>query len=246
LVNASPDIATQIELHLRAVPKPAIRFSPIEEVFLTNADLDHSLGLLLLREGAPLRVTAPGGARQALEEGLNLGAVLNSFCGVEWRDAPAEWRDLGASNLQVRAVPLAASDAPRYAPKTQGVHSVGYLFRDMGTKKQAGIFPDVPSLDDNLLEVLADCDALFFDGTFWSGDELGHLGISSRTAHDMGHIPISGPEGSLVRLAQLQRPRCVYLHINNTNPVLDPGSPERRAVEAAGLGVAEDGLTLDL
>jgi len=104
----------------------------------------------------------------------------------------------------------------------------------------------VPALDDDLLAVLAACDAVFFDGTFWRDDELDHLGISSRTAREMGHVPISGKDGSLAALAQLRRTACAYLHINNTNPILDPASPERRDLEAAGLRVAEDGLTLDL
>jgi pyrroloquinoline quinone biosynthesis protein B len=233
-----------MELYLKTEAKPALRGSPIHEIFLTNADLDHSLGLLLLREGGQLRVTAPAGARQALKEGMRMDAVLNSFCGIEWSDASSGWRDLGA--LQVRAVPLAGSAAPRYAPEASGVHSVGYLFRDTQGGKVAGIFPDVPALDGDLLAILNTCDAILFDGTFWRDDELDHLGISSRTARAMGHLPISGKEGSLAALAQLRRPSCVYLHINNTNPVLDPASPERRELEAAGLRVADDGMTLDL
>lgn len=234
----------QMELYLKSEAKPALRGSPIRDIFLTNADLDHSLGLLLLREGGPLRVTAPAGARQALVEGMRMDAVLNSFCGIEWSEASSCWRDLGP--LQVRAVPLAGSSAPRYAPGASGVHSVGYLFRDTRSGKQAGIFPDVSALDGGLLAVLATCDALFFDGTFWRDDELDHLGISSRTARAMGHVPISGKDGSLAALAPLRRPACVYLHLNNTNPILDPASPERREVEAAGLRIAEDGMKLEL
>ncbi len=237
-------MTAQVELHLRTGAKPALRGSPLRDIFLTNADLDHTLGLLLLREGGLLRVTVPEGARQALCNGVRMDAVLNSFCGIEWIEAVTGWRDLGP--LQVRAVPLAGSAAPRYAPEASGVHSVGYLFRDSGSGKVAGIFPDVPALDDNLLAVLAACDAVFFDGTFWRDDELDHLGISSRTAREMGHVPISGAGGSLAALAQLRRPACLYLHINNTNPILDPASPERREVEAAGLRVAEDGMILEL
>ncbi len=173
-----------------------------------------------------------------------MDAVLHSFCGIEWIEATTGWRDLGP--LQVRAVPLAGSAAPRYAPDASGIHSVGYVFRDTRSGKLAGIFPDVPSLDDDLLAVLATCDAVFFDGTFWRDHELDHLGISSRTAREMGHVPISGKNGSLAALAQLRRPACVYLHINNTNPILDPHSPERRELEGVGLRVAEDGMKLEL
>jgi len=245
LVNASPDVSAQIERYLRSKSGNAVRSSPLDEIFLTNADLDHSLGLLLLREGGKLRVTAPSGARDALTKGLKMDAVLNAFCGAEWQEAPAGWRNLNG-NIQVQAVPLATSSAPRYAPDAEGAHVVGYLFRDVRTQKQAAIFPDVAALDDSLLAVLAACDLVLFDGTFWREDELARLGISSRTAHDMGHLPISGPGGSLVALAKLSRPAGVYLHINNTNPILAANSPERREIEAAGLRVAEDGMTFDL
>jgi pyrroloquinoline quinone biosynthesis protein B len=246
LINASPDVTTQVGRYLNAGLKPAMRSSPLAEIFITNAYLDHSLGLFLLREGGRLRVTVPDGARQALVEGLQMDAVLNSFCGVEWLNASETWRDLGASRLQVRAVPLTDATPPRYAGKAQGIHAVGYLFRDVRTGKQAGIFPDVPALTDELLAIFADCNALFFDGTFWRDDELERLGISSRTARDMGHVPISGEGGSLAPLATLRLPLCAYLHLNNTNPVLDSASAERRQVEDAGLRVAEDGMTIEL
>jgi pyrroloquinoline quinone biosynthesis protein B len=245
LINASPDVTTQIARYLRAELKPAMRSSPVAEIFITNADLDHSLGVFLLREGERLRITAPEGARQALIEGLRMGDVLDSFCGVEWMGAAETWRDLGAS-LQVRAVPLRDATAPRYAGRAGGVHAVGYLFRDGETGKQAGMFPDVPTLTKELLAIFAECDALFVDGTFWRDDELQQLSVSPRTARDMGHVPILGEGGSLEPLAALGLPLCAYLHINNTNPVLDRDSVERRAVEAAGLRVAEDGMTIKL
>jgi pyrroloquinoline quinone biosynthesis protein B len=239
-------VTTQIERYLRVNRDTAIRSSPLEEIFITNADLDHSLGLLLLREGGRLRVTAPSGAREALCSGLRLDTVLGSFCGIDCTDATEAWRDLGASGLQVRAVPLTAAEPPRYASVAQGMHAVGYLFRDSRTKKQAAIFPDVAVLTDELLAIFAECDALLFDGTFWRNDELKHLGISSRTAKDMGHVPISGESGSLARLAVLKLKLCAYLHINNTNPVLLPDSAERREIEAKGLVIAGDGMRIDL
>jgi pyrroloquinoline quinone biosynthesis protein B len=246
LVNASPDVTTQIERYLRVDQNTSIRSSPLEKIFITNADLDHSLGLLLLREGGRLRVTAPTGARDALCSGLRLDAVVGAFCGMDWTDATEIWRELGESGLQVRAVPLTATEPPRYAADAKGVHAVGYLFRDSHTKKQAAIFPDVAVLTDELLATFAECDALFFDGTFWRDDELKQLGISSRTAKDMGHMPISGESGSLARLAALKLKLCAYLHLNNTNPVLIPDSPERREVEAKGLVIAGDGMRVDL
>lgn len=245
LVNASPDVNAQIEKFLPSREIPVIRSSPIDEIFLTNADLDHTLGLLLLREGGKLRVTAPDGAQEALKAGPRMDAILAAFCGADWLEPEYEWRELGGK-IEVRAIAVAGSTAPRFAPQARGIHSVGYLFRDQRTKKQAAIFPDVPELTKSLLALLAESDLVLIDGTFWRDDELAQLGISQRTSRDMGHLPISGPDGSLAALAKLSRPRCVYLHINNTNPILLPDSPERGEIEAAGLRVAEDGMTFDL
>ena len=106
--------------------------------------------------------------------------------------------------------------------------------------------PAVPAVDDSLLRRLEGADLLLFDGTFWSDDELIRVQGSGSTAREMGHIPVSGPEGSLRKLAGLQHPRKVFVHVNNTNPMLDESGPEYREVRAAGWEVAEDGWSLDL
>jgi pyrroloquinoline quinone biosynthesis protein B len=238
LVNASPDIARQIEQHLQpSTPRMRTRSSPIARIFLTNADLDHVLGLLLLREnGSPLRAVAPSAVRAVLSEQLRIEAVLGAFCGIEWVLPPAG----------VEAIALRGTQAPRFATSDRHPAAVGYIFRDATSGKCAGFFPDVAQLDEELLARLSGCDVLFFDGTFWSEDEMLRAEIADRPASAMGHIPISGPQGSLERLAALKLPLCAYLHINNTNPILLPHSPERKAVEARGLQVASDGMRLTL
>lgn len=240
LVNASPDVARQLERFVwpRRADSSDLRTSPVRGVFLTNADLDHTLGLFQLREGGRLPVTAPANVRDSLERGLAMGRVLAAYGGVEWRDAAAEWREVDASGLEVRAVPLAGGGAPRYDAGAAGEgQAVGYLFRREGAT--VGVFPDVARLDASLRAVLATCDRVWFDGTFWAEDEM--VPLSGRTASAMGHAPIGGPGGSLAALAELGAERAAYLHINNTNPVLRPGSDERRAVEGAGVRIAEDG-----
>lgn len=243
-VNASPDIPRQMEQLLRPSERPtAVRLSVIEQVLLTNADLDHVLGLLLLRESAaPLKVVATDTVREILLRDLCVGAVLDSFCGVEWVE-PAEAE---ADSLTIRPIALSAINRPRFAAPGSTVQSVGYIFTDRRTGKSAGFFPDVATLDDGLLAILGRCDALFFDGTFWNEDEMLHAGIANRPASSMGHIPINGPTGSLERLAALDLPFCAYFHINNTNPIALPHSAERRAVESRGLQVPDDGLKLSL
>ena len=106
--------------------------------------------------------------------------------------------------------------------------------------------PAVPQVEDALLEQLDSTDLVFFDGTFWSDDELIQVQGSGQTARQMGHIPISSSQGSLQKLAKLQRPRKIFLHINNTNPILDDSSPQRHEALAAGWQVAEDGWQIDL
>jgi len=216
----------------------------VASVFLTNADLDHTLGLLLLREGGRLSVAAPSGVRASLDEGLRLQAVLGAYGGIDWSLPPDEWTSLDGLGLEVRAVPLPGAEPPRYAanmPGLPGGHGVGYLFRSSGGRA-CGIFPDVARLDAPLLDLLASCGRVYFDGTFWDEDEMPRLGLSNRGARAMGHLPVSE---SLALFAGRGIP-AAYLHINNTNPILRPDSDERREVERHGLRVAEDGERLTL
>jgi pyrroloquinoline quinone biosynthesis protein B len=240
LVNASPDVTRQLERFVwpRRAASAAARQSPVCSVFLTNADLDHTLGLFQLREGDRIRVTAPAAVHASLERGLALDRVLGAYGGVAWSEARVAWQAVDESGLEVRAVKLTGGGAPRYdAGADAAGHAVGYLFRRGDA--MVGVFPDVAQIDAPLRETLAQCDRVWFDGTFWAEDEM--LPLSGRSASAMGHAPIGGDGGSLETLAGLGGNRAAYLHINNTNPILRPDSDERRAVESAGVRVAEDG-----
>ena len=117
---------------------------------------------------------------------------------------------------------------------------------DSASGKRLAYMPTVPQVDDALLKELDSADLLLFDGTFWSDDELIRTQGSGQTARQMGHVPVSSPEGSLSRLAGLRHPRKIYLHINNTNPMLNQAGPEYRQVREAGWEIAEDGWQFDL
>jgi pyrroloquinoline quinone biosynthesis protein B len=158
-------------------------------------------------------------------------------------DTPVELRDRdGApSGLTVEAFPV-PGDPPRFASADMVGHTSGLLIRDTATGGTCVFLPGCGALDDALLDRLAGADLIFFDGTCWSDDELIRLGISERTATEMGHLPISGADGSLAQLARLRARRKVYTHLNNTNPILLERSPERRAVEEAGMVVGMDGM----
>ena len=252
LLNASPDIRAQMENFRPLQPSSGkMRSSPIEAILLTNADLDHTLGLLLLREGEKLRLQATGNVRRALTEGILLQAVLESFCGIEWVEpattqTPLLRRDGSASGLMCRAIPLPGK-APRFMKsKTAEGNVVGYQITDVKTGGRLLFLPEVAELNETVLRWLPECDAVLFDGTFWSETEMRDQGLGNLSAADMGHAPISGTSGSLKVLAQFKMRHKVYMHINNTNPILIEDSPECAAVRAAGCTVGYDGLALEI
>ena len=247
LVNASPDARQQLE----AVTDPSVdgvRSPPIAGVLLTDAEIDHTAGLLLLRESAtPVRVYGQSGVERALRDGYPVLSILERYCGLEWHTLEPEkvW-SLEGSSLTVEPFDV-GGDAPRYLDGSGlELEASGFVFRD---RAGAGVLTYVPGLariDEAVLGRFATSDLVLVDGTFWRDDELAALGISARSARDMGHLPLSGPGGTLEALAELERPRKALVHINNTNPILLDDSPERAAVLRAGVEVAYDGLEVEL
>lgn len=228
LINASPDLPRQIENTTRLQPRSnAPRNTPIAGVLLTNADVDHALGLLLLRQqDKPLVVYATDETRTALAW---LERTLARFCGMEWRKISSDFQRLNGS-IGFRAIELS--------------HSVAFQFLDEASGRLALVAPAVSELTRELSEGSAGSDAIFFDGTFWSDHELAAVRPGARSARQMNHLPIS--DGSLDFLRQSPARRKIYTHINNTNPILMPGSPERAKLEQAGIEVAHDGLEIVL
>jgi len=230
------------------------RSTPIEGVLVTNADLDHTLGLFLLREGEKLPVHATPRVRRTLTRGLALDRVLRAFCGVRWitppsRLAPLLCRDGSPSGLRYQAVGLPGKPPRfvRHGGASAPGHCVGYRISDERTRGSVLFLPDVAAIDDRIAHLLGGCDVLLFDGTFWSENEMRRAGVGTAPAKKMGHLPISGPNGSLKQLAGLASVRHkIYLHLNNTNPILRHGSPEHAAVLAAGLEIGRDGRQISI
>jgi pyrroloquinoline quinone biosynthesis protein B len=160
-------------------------------------------------------------------------------------DAPLELvrRDGAPSGLSIEAFCVPA-DPPRFASTAPAGHTVGLEVRELATGRTCMFLPGCGGLSAPLLDRLAHADVLLFDGTFWNDDEPIRLSISTRTAREMDHLPISGPGGSLEQLAGLPCRHRLYTHINNTNPILIEESPERAAVVRAGLTVGYDGLRM--
>ena len=252
LLNASPDLRVQLESVPHLPPRTkALRSTKIEAVLLTNADLDHTLGLLLMREGGRIHVHATPEVRRALTRGISLAPTLESFGGIHWTKPPHELsslfrRDGSKSGLQYQVVDVVGKP-PRFMKgrRSNGFgHSVGYRIVDERSGGRLLFLPDVAVLDKQTMDALSDCDVLLFDGTFWSENEMRKLGVGNLSAKHMGHIPIGGRQGSLKQLAPLRVARKIYTHINNTNPILRKGSPEFAAICAAGVEVGRDGMEM--
>ncbi len=249
LLNASPDIHSQLARLPRKNPA-GVRHTPVEGVVLTDAELDHTLGLVLLREARYLQVVATTEVTEILAHDSALLRVTSAFAEVHTHrlllDRPFElsYRDSCPSGLSVTAFPVPAGP-PRFASREQEGHTVGLLLHDQATGGTCAFVPGCGGLDDGLLARLSTARVVLFDGTFWSDDELIRLGISDRTARQMDHLPISGPGGSLELLAALPS-KLVYTHINNSNPILVEDSAERAEVERRGLAVGADGMHFSL
>src|SRR4051794_6788497 len=247
LANASPDLRQQLE-GLGAGRVDGVRSAPVAGVLLTDAEIDHTAGLLLLRESSsPIRVYGSDQGRHALTDGSPVLPMLAGFCGVDWRTLERGGSlAIDGSSLEVESF-AAGGDPPRYlAESGADVEATGLVFRDRSTGGVLTYVPGLARLDDDVLHRFAASDVVLVDGTFWRDDELARLGISERTAAQMGHVPLSGPGGTLEALARLERPRVVLVHINNTNPVLLDRSPERAAATAAGAGGGHEGLEIEL
>jgi pyrroloquinoline quinone biosynthesis protein B len=248
LVNASPDVLRQIERFAPLHPR-APRDTPIGAIALTNGDLDHVVGLLSLRESQPLVLLATERVRAGLvERNAVLRTLARSRDQVTWRTLELG-REVVLDEVGLGVTALAM-------PGKLPVHLVGLVepspednvalrVRDLASGRVVVVATAVGALD-GVEGLLRGADAVFFDGTFWSDDELVAQQLGTARARDMAHVPVGGDEGSLARLAKLGAARRVYTHINNTNPMLREGSPERQAVERAGWEVAFDGMELAL
>jgi pyrroloquinoline quinone biosynthesis protein B len=228
LINTSPDLAQQIERTPGLQPRSdSPRNTPIAGVLLTNADLDHGLGLLLLRQReTPLVVYATDETRAALDW---IDMVLKPFCGLEWRPVSRDFNSLSKS-VTFRTISLP--------------NSIALQFRDQSSSASALIAPAVGNLSDELHDAVKTSDIILFDGTFWKDDELLAFRPGASRAREMNHLPITN--GSLDFLRHSPARRKLYTHINNTNPILMPGSRERAQVERAGIEIACDGLEIAL
>jgi len=248
LLNASPDLRFQIEANPELHPSDKLgsRNTPIQGIILTTADLDQTLGLLLLREFQPLTVYSTALVRQALESNsffAMLDRVPRQLTWIEIK--PGAPFPLGKTGIVCTPIPL-PGEMPFYArqlgPCEPGQASLGLLLEAGG--QRIAYTPSVPRITESLRSVYGACQAILVDGTFWSDSELSNTHSGTPLARAIGHIPMSGEGSTLALLSDLNVPKKIFVHLNNTNPVLDPRSEQYRAVIAAGWQMGYDGWQL--
>lgn len=250
LLNTSPDLRTQILATPALHPAEGARHSPIAEVVLANGDVDHTAGLLSLRERQPFRLHAAQATLDILAANRIFDVLAEGI--VARQPLPLDRPVDLAGGLRMTAFP-APGKVPLYMESgmvdpaetvVEDGRVLGFVFEAGG--RRAVCLPNCAAVTPAVLARVRGADVLVFDGTTFTDDEMPRLGLSPKTAARMGHLAIDGPRGSLAGLADIRVGRRIYVHINNTNPILIEGGPERRLVEAAGWEVAHDGMEIVL
>ncbi len=245
IVNASPDVRTQLAEFPGLHPRPGTRDIPLDGVVVTNADLDHTIGLLVLREALPHRILTAPWIRDVLVRHNAAFRLLEPAFHTVKLDQPFPLDREGLLEAKLFPVPGKVPTWLMELASNAAEATLGLRVTDKRSGKRLVYAPGLQTLDSGTLAELAQADVRFVDGTFFTADELLAMRPGAPDAFAMGHVPISGPDGSLVRYEGLPG-RTLYIHINNTNPILDAKSPERAQVEAAGVEVAADGMELEL
>jgi pyrroloquinoline quinone biosynthesis protein B len=253
LVNASPDILAQLKANPVLQPARAPRDTAITGIVLVDGQVDHTTGLLMLRESSrPLPIWCTDNVNADLTRGNPVFAVLAHYCGVERRVMTADGREfavVGVDGVEWRALAVASKPAPYSAHREAPVpgDNVALVIRDRGTRRAAVYAPGLGSVEETLWQAMQQAACVLVDGTFWRDDEMIALGLSHKRARDIGHLPQSGRGGMLEWLGQLpESTRRVLIHVNNTNPILDEDSPERAELTRCGVEVAWDGMEIEL
>lgn len=257
VLNASPDIRQQINENEPLHPKEGVRHSPIAAVILTNGDVDHVAGLLTLRESHPLVVYATGRVLDVLKQASIFNVLNPRFVdrvpislGVPFEPKTKNGESVGLV-VEGFAVPgkvaLYLEDGEAGGSYgAVGEDTIGLKVSNAAADTHFYYLPGCAALPPELRDRLTSAPLLLFDGTLWQDDEMLRARAGEKTGRRMGHMSVAGPEGAIASLEPLSIARKVFIHINNTNPILLSDSQERRQVEAAGWEVAHDGMEIVL
>lgn len=250
LLNVSADVRVQLAAASRLWPPSGTRRgTPIAGCLLTDAEIDHSSGLLQLREGCTFGIFSTPVVRHWLHQYFPIGPILAPFADRTWTDLPLDsaielpLADGSFSGLRIQTFEL-GRDVPRFVPAKAAADAtgavIGLAIEDTATGGRLVYAPGVPEINKSLRTAADRADGLLIDGTFWSDDEPMRMGITNSTASHMGHVPVSGAGGTLAWMSTLPARHRVYVHINNTNPMLNDAGPECREVNGCGIRVGAD------
>jgi len=253
LVNASPDILAQLKASPSLQPARGARDTPLKSIVLVDGQIDHTTGLLMLREATkPWPIWCTDSVHGDLTGPHPVFEVLSHYCGVERHAIPLDGASFsvdGAVGVSWRAVALESKAAP-FSPHREAPvvgDNIGLFLRDETSQRSAFYAPGLGAVSDTVWEHLRLADCVLVDGTFWSDDEMVRLGLSRKHARDMGHLPQSGPGGMIQWLDRLpSATRKILIHINNSNPILDEDSSERAQLREHGIELAHDGMEIVL
>ena len=256
LINASPDIRAQIEGFSRLHPdcgkrENAKRGTGISAVMLVDSQIDHTTGLLMLREGCPIPVYATDMVQEDLTQGFPIFEILKSWNGgldlqtMQTNQEPFSIPRI--TGLEFTVLPIEGK-APPYSPHRHDPHigdNIAVYIRDTQTNNSVLYSPGLAGVSQLVKSYMHKADCVLVDGTFWQEDEMAAAGVGSKLASEMGHLPQSGTGGMIEHLAELPvTTRKVLIHINNTNPILIDDSPERKILDQAQIEVAYDGMSV--
>jgi len=251
LLNASPDIRQQLFEFKGAQPARKLRDTGITSVILMDSQLDHTTGLLTLREGCPMNVWCTEMVHQDLTSGFPVFNMLKHWNGgLQYNEINPKqaFKIDGFENLEFLPL-IIKSAAPPYSPHRNDPHdgdNIALIIKDHKTQKQLFYAPGLGKIDDQIMQIMQNSDCVMIDGTLWTDDEMQQTGVGTKTGREMGHLYISGEGGSLSYLNQLSTPKKVLIHINNTNPILNENSSQFAELKANGVEVAYDGMQIEL
>lgn len=252
LFNTSPDILKQLAEFPALQPARALRDTAIAAIIFMDSQIDHTTGLLMLREGCPHEVYCSDMVYEDLSTGFPLFTMLKHWNGgINRHPIPLDGSSFeiaGISGLAFRAIPVKGK-APPYSPHRHDPHigdNIGIQVIDSHSGKTLFYAPGLGELTESTRQLMSESDCLLVDGTFWTEDEMALVGLGDKKAADMGHLPQSGPGGMMDVLRPMTRPRKILIHINNTNPILDEDAAERRQLQQEGIEIAYDGMDIQL
>lgn len=252
LFNVSPDIRSQIEAFPGLQPKTGMRDTGIKAIILIDSQIDHTTGLLILRESPqPLEIYCTEMVRQDLSTGFPIFTMLEDYCKVNHHAIPLDSNGFTIPRIDdlLFHPHSLKSKAPPYSPHRHDPHdgdNIGVTIEQVSTGKKVYYAPGLGEIESHVLAVMTDADCVLVDGTFWQDDEMEQAGVGTKKARQIGHLPQSGKQGMIETLNKIKKPRKILIHINNTNPILDEESEQRKTLTEFGIEVSYDGMEIVL